>query len=149
MRVVFVGEAPNRARPSGKKFPALWPFVPGSGARLAKYLGLSPKEFWRQGWTLVNLFDKPVVVWDPNEASLEATFICVQYLYMQRWVLVMLGKKVAKAFNDVRPYFEPRVDCDGNVAIVVPHPSGRCRAWNDSRNVARFRKVMREMGVIE
>lgn len=160
MRVVFVGEAPNRARKDGKPFPALWPFVPGSGARLCGYLGIAPRQFWRrrrEGELMtVNLFEQPVARWDQAAAEMMAWNMCDEIRKFRKnesVVLVYLGRRVAKAMNFDRPFFTvelyfKREASPDTFHVVVPHPSGRSRAWNDRRNVAKFRKTMRELGVI-
>lgn len=151
MSIVFVGEAP--ALPD---VPAFWPFEPGAGSRLAGLMGLTPQVFWQMRMkgtiTLVNLFGEPVEGWDAGLAATKATLLCFDHFVVGpgvlRWNLVMLGRKVARAFDDPRPFFELSETDAGNRAVVVPHPSGKCRAWNDKRNVAKFRKVMRELGAI-
>lgn len=151
MSIVFVGEAPSKPN-----VHAFWPFLPGSGRRLAMLLGMESDEFWswrnRNGVVLINLFGEPVGGWNPGLAVDKSLIICQEYLRvgpgLPRWDLVMLGRRVAEAFQDDRDYFEVRVTEQGNRAVVVPHPSGRCRVWNDKKNVRKFRKVMMELGAI-
>lgn len=162
-RVVFVGEAPSHDRASGKPFPALWPFAPGSGARLCGYLGVTPKQFWRRrlsgDWMTTNLFEKPVEKWLPGRARKQAYFVSRDlWVVGEPYVMVLLGRQVADAFNHRYDLFNINrfvgwtlVDGKENAwcaAVMVPHPSGRSRLWNDRRNVAKFRQVMTELGVL-
>lgn len=152
MSIVFVGEAPARI-----DVPAFWPFSPGSGANLCRLLGIEPGDFWRRRRSgkivTANVFDWPDPDWRDRDLVVNRSFvICSDYLTvgpgLEKWILIMLGRRVAQAFQDSRPYFEVRETGEGNRAVVVPHPSGRCRVWNDKKNVKKFRKCMAELGVI-
>ena len=67
--------------------------------------------------------------------------------------LVLLGRKVAGAFGlaevpafssvmlDAMPLVGPDVDCR---AVLLPHPSGRCREWNAPDAFERAQQVLRE-----
>jgi hypothetical protein len=61
--------------------------------------------------------------------------------------LVLCGRRVVDAFVDVLempsdPWFQRRVWA-GIEYAAIPHPSGRCREYNDPANVARAREVVR------
>jgi hypothetical protein len=56
--------------------------------------------------------------------------------------MALLGSKVAEAFGLI---FEPfTVQTIGSYkALVLPHPSARCRLWNDPTNFTRARALVR------
>jgi hypothetical protein len=64
--------------------------------------------------------------------------------------IVMLGRKVAKAFADASNELEVSPFCGGfdgrwgNHLISLPHPSGLCRAWNEPGAFGRARELLRE-----
>jgi hypothetical protein len=56
--------------------------------------------------------------------------------------LVLLGRKVAGAFGlAAAPPFS-RASVGASAAYLVPHPSGRCREWNDPASAARLRSLL-------
>lgn len=66
-------------------------------------------------------------------------------------VIVMLGRKVARAFAtavdgdasaEVEPFCGAAVEPEGKLLISLPHPSGRNRIWNDLAQVHRARKTL-------
>lgn len=66
--------------------------------------------------------------------------------------LVLLGRKVAKIFEPIcsvslEPFAIGRVDTGHRMFTVasLPHPSGRCREWNNAENYTRARGVMRAL----
>lgn len=58
-------------------------------------------------------------------------------------VLVLLGRKVAAAFDvaDVSVFGSKRL-IGGPLVVVLPHPSGRCLAWNEPDAVSRARAAV-------
>lgn len=63
-------------------------------------------------------------------------------------LLMLTGGRVAAAFGVCGPYgpkFGKIVDSVSDIrTVVVPHPSGLCRFWNDGTDVSRLkRKVVR------
>jgi len=58
-------------------------------------------------------------------------------------VFVLLGLRVRQSFFVPRLY-EPSVRA-GKTLVAVPHPSGRCRAWNDPSVASRVRDLLREL----
>lgn len=60
--------------------------------------------------------------------------------------MLLLGYRVAAAFGVRREYFA-RQKIGTATAVVVPHPSGVNRWWNDSENVRRMERFMR--GLVE
>jgi hypothetical protein len=67
--------------------------------------------------------------------------------------LVLLGRKVAGIFQpiannrELEPFSISRIDTGHRTFTVasLPHPSGRCREWNDHKNYERARGVMRAL----
>ena len=74
-------------------------------------------------------------------------------------LVIMLGRKVADAvdaalrretkrqggapgWRDIEP-FESAPLGVGRTLVSLPHPSGRCRDWNDPANYARARELLR------
>lgn len=56
---------------------------------------------------------------------------------------VLCGRQVARAFElDDAPWFS-RALIYGVATVLIPHPSGRCREYNDPANVARAREAVR------
>jgi len=110
---------------------ALLPWPRGAtGDRLREILGLTDKEYLRA-------FDRRNLLvgagWSAPRARSAADLILLNLTFQPRPALILLGRKVSAAFGfrDARLPGEappagplPRV-------VLLPHPSGRCRAWND------------------
>lgn len=73
--------------------------------------------------------------WDASEASKTAAEILLNH---PETTLVLLGKKVLRAFDlgDISPF-----TVSGRF-VVLPHPSGRCREWNDPAAITKTREIM-------
>lgn len=130
MRPLLVGELnPHSAR----RDRALAPLPRGAaGDRLRKVLGMTDREYLR-AFVRTNLCWRR---WSRRQARREATVIA------RTWPgpVVLLGQKVAAAFGlEYRPLTR-----DGRF-LVVPHPSGRCRAWNDPTVGNAVRQLVRGM----
>ena len=84
----------------------------------------------------VNLYEAAPAAWDPVDARVRA--------FAHRVAgrpLVVLGRRVAEAFR--LPYAPFTSPAPG--VVVLPHPSGRCRAWNDPRAADLARRVIRDI----
>lgn len=128
-RLVVVGEADPRGG------PPLDRSSPGrSGARLATILGLDGQSYDRI--IKVNLCGRR---WDRGEAMRSVGEVV--RVHAGR-VVVALGRKVASAMGHEGPQFTARV-VGKTVVVHLPHPSGRCRAWNDPEAPGRARRVVR------
>lgn len=57
-------------------------------------------------------------------------------------VVILAGKRVAKAFGIEAPYFEWMVFDRARIA-VIPHPSGYSRFWNYAENREVASKFLR------
>jgi hypothetical protein len=61
--------------------------------------------------------------------------------------IVLLGRRVQAAFG-VRGEPFAIYSRPGITLVSIPHPSGRCRAWNDPAAYSRAREVLVESGVL-
>lgn len=148
MKHLIIGEAPNG---DGE------PFSGRSGRRLDKLFGGK----WRYYCNAVNLFDEPLPRAEGGESGFEFPIaeakvragMMHEYMTGHRCsLMIVTGKRVAAAFNLDLEYFQfARVWIGGRLSlvVVVPHPSGTNRWWNDPVNVdmamAFFQRVLREM----
>lgn len=136
MKPLLVGEAnPYGADP----YYALYCEPPTSaGGRLCrKVLGLEPREY-------LSRFDRAnlcVGKWDvcmARSRAHELTRAPVEHSHF-----VLLGAKVTRAFDvEFRPFTAH------GMFVVLPHPSGLCRAWSEPGAFERARAVLREAGVL-
>jgi hypothetical protein len=76
--------------------------------------------------------------WDAREARRVAEVLMPEVLEYD--VVILFGVKVCVAFQ---VKFEPCVT-QGKF-LPLPHPSGRCRLWNNEETHHRIRKVMKEL----
>lgn len=116
----------------------LYPEPPGcSGDRLASILGLSHEEYMR-GFLRRNLCRGP---WSITQARARAEEL--RGRFDPETVFVLLGSKVSRAF--VFKY-EPfaRFTNSGRTFVILPHPSGRCRAWNAVGSFGMARRLLSE-----
>ncbi len=126
MRVLLVGEV----RPEWCRGD-LDPRDAGSaGAHLCTMLGLTP-EVYLSTFDRVNLCRHE---WNDYDAWLEALRIKAE----RRDKICLLGRKVQNAFNFIDIPFFTAIDR----FILLPHPSGKCRIWNDARAVAQLRRLL-------
>lgn len=104
----------------------LYPLPKGcAGHRLAtKVLGMKIGMY-------LELFDRFNLCRGPYNA-MEAAHAAT-YLASRGRQCILLGRKVCSAFGANYAPFTVRkaVKCGGVNVLVLPHPSGRCRAWND------------------
>ena len=94
---------------------------------------------WDAGCNL--LMPSPVSgEWDADRAREVATAIAPSLAKYDH--VVLLGKRVCEAFGvDYVP------GSDRGKMVVFPHPSGRCRFWNDPARVAKLSEVARRLSV--
>ncbi len=138
-RVLLIGE--SNPYGSDPRF-ALYPEPPGcAGARLCAILGYTKREYLRL-FDRCNLLSGPR--WSAPEARRAAEALDVDYR-------VLLGARVAAAHGLT---FEPFCnvqdnglgDCYAWRGVMLPHPSGRSRLWNDyPQAVARARGLVRDL----
>lgn len=109
-------------------------FKRGLGRKRLEELGLR----WDAAMNL--LMPSPVIgEWDAEKADRVAG-ACWPYLEQTYRVIVMCGRRVARAFK--RDGDIPSLEAQGRV-LLLPHPSGRSRAWNDGKTVVMCRRLVR------
>lgn len=134
MRPLLVGE--DNPRSADPRF-ALWPFPAGTAgsALCGRILGLDADAY-------LGRFDRANLCragWDEAEARERA---CELARSRMGRPVVLLGRKVAGAFGlDLEEFGR------SGRFLRLPHPSGRCRTWNDASNIGRAREALRELGV--
>lgn len=131
---------------------ALYPLpAHASGGRLQKLLGLSVHRY-------LDVFDRTNLctrAWDLTTARAKAFVLEVAPKTDRTFVL--LGSKVATAFKVAFTPFtaSERVRGDPDAGtwlvrfVVLPHPSGRCRLWNEPGARDKARAALVEAGVLE
>lgn len=130
MKPLIVGEMPNGSDPG----PV---FARGSsGRRMADLLG-APAHIVAD---TVNLFAEPVDRWLWAVARDHADDL---WWGTPHGTVIAAGRRVADAFGiDQWLTWEHR---GARRIAAIPHPSGRCRWWNDPANVDAARMFLREI----
>jgi hypothetical protein len=123
---------------------ALYPYPDGcAGERLCHMvMGLNRKTYL-DSFDRVNLLQQDR--WSAPAARASANRLAVLDAEYRR-TYVLLGRKVSEAFalyECAMPSLVRRGDV--SAIVVLPHPSGRNRAWNDPGLVATCRKILREV----
>lgn len=164
--ILFVGEVNP---PSSQSRYALYPYPPNcAGERLCNgILGANVGQYlacWRTnlstGWWKLHearqrateLMERSALL--PHLPLHPASRTRIEVLNPPWSIVVMLGRKVADAI--VRStkfarfdFFEVKkakwFDENQTIFVPLPHPSGRCREWNDPISVKRARIIMREL----
>ena len=133
MRPLLVGES----NPYGRDpYFALWPGpVNSAGWRLChKILGME-RAAYLAAFDRVNLCAGD---WSRAEARRAA-----ERVLRERRAAVALGARVADALGvEYRRPFRVVELPGGQRVAVLPHPSGRCRAWNDPDSYRRARETV-------
>lgn len=111
-----------------------------SGFRLAtKIMGLTEMEYIRS-FDRVNLCHYK---WSTRAAKDAAD----GHWLHGRNRFILLGAKVSRAFGfDFEPF--TRETRGGKVFVMLPHPSGLCRVWNEVDAVDRARLVLIDAGML-
>ena len=140
MKPLLVGEMnPYGADPHFALYPAP---EKSAGWRLCvKVMGLPRAEYLRR-------FDRANLCtgkWSVVAARAEASRLAA----LDHVVYVLFGKKVCDAFRlDFSPFTVVAPPRQAKRAVILPHPSGLCRAWNEAGAFERARRVLREAGVL-
>jgi hypothetical protein len=141
MKPLLIGEAPSK----NENIPR--PLEGRIGHRLAKFAGITFEEY-------LELFDRVNLLtlrqdtaekgfeFDMELATISAGLL--RQTQPERRYMVLLGKRVAEAFRLPLFYFEEMKEPD-HTFIVMPHPSGVNRWFNDSRNLTEAQSFMRRM----
>lgn len=139
MKPLLVGESnPYQVHPHLSQRFALYPHPPRcAGWNLChKIMQLDEREYLAR-FDRVNLCDGK---WSMREAKERAASI----LDGPYRTVIAFGAKVTAAFGFK---FEPFKAWLGGI-IILPHPSGLSRAWNEPGAYERARSVLREAGVL-
>lgn len=117
---------------------ALWPEPPGSsGARLRAILGLTHGGYLRR-FERVNL-QTGSAEWDRQGARAAASKLLAG---RPRGRFVLLGRRVADAFRVPYLPFAVQYNDEDQGLLTLPHPSGRCRVWNQDGSWTRARQSL-------
>lgn len=133
-RVLFLGEtSPYSDDPRLALFPR-----PGSASsRLCAHLELARARYlgaWRANLCTGRF--------DMRAARARATALVDDWF--APWdVVVMLGARVARACGYLDELGTAAVQRRPCALVSLPHPSGRCRLWNDPTTVAQLRAFVR------
>lgn len=136
MRPILVGEDNPYG---GDPYFALYPAPDGcSGHRLCCNILCMSRDDYLLEFQRANLCDSR---WSAREARLRAA-----ELVKTNFRIITLGKKVASAFGlDFAPFCETATEVrEGwsvsvSSVLMLPHPSGRCRTWNEPGAFRRAR----------
>lgn len=139
-KIVLVGQARN---PRGGSFE---PLDGASGRRLSALAGMDHAAFLER-FERVNLLEEgePGKPFDVRAARERADVLREQW---QGRKAVLLGRGVAAAFrlvSDDYQWFKPIEIPPGLEVVVMPHPSGISRWWNEADNVASAREFMLQL----
>lgn len=136
-RVVLVGEVNphNYARRY-----ALWPWPKGAaGDRLCRLvLGLEVGDYLRF-YARTNLCEGR---WETAAARVYAG----ELLAVRPQGIVALGRRVSAAFGAGDLF--TRTAVEGVSVVVLPHPSGLCRVWNEPGSYDRARGLLDSCGFL-
>lgn len=112
---------------------ALYPAPDGcSGHRLCRLVLGMTRRAYLDSFERVNLCEGR---WSMYEASKR-----MQEYRTHGAAIILLGAKVSAAF-EITPY-QPFTLHDGGKTLVLPHPSGLCRLWNEPRAFERARGLV-------
>jgi hypothetical protein len=134
--VLAVGEVnPYGSRPG----LALW-CEPrrASGDRLRRIMGLTDEQYLEHV-ARINLCD---------EKKWNAELVRRRFNSVDRTgvgVIVLLGARVREALMGPPPFEILSVPCAATWFVGLPHPSGRCRAWNDAGAARRARAILESL----
>lgn len=136
MKPLLIGLAPSHENGLGG------PLSGRIGQRLADVMGIDVDTYLLY-FDRINLFPTPLRAFTDAEAWVRADVLKMQI--MDRDVVVIFGRDVASAFQIETEWFEWTAFAEyGPRVAVSPHPSGRCRWWNDPMNVACAKRFWRE-----
>jgi uracil-DNA glycosylase len=147
-RPVFIGQAPSRHGDPTK------PLTGSPGRKLAALAAMTSMEFYLST-VRTNVLPRYVGASGGGDAfpMADARSRAVEMVAeLDGRVVVFVGRSVAEAFGCGEEWFdweEGRFSV-GDLTVkyrraVMPHPSGRNRFWNDSRNVQEARRFMSEL----
>jgi uracil-DNA glycosylase len=140
LKPLLVGEAPSKNEETPK------PLEGRIGRRLAKFADV-PFEEYLELFDRINLlplrqdtaekgFQFDIEVAKQNAKKLRAE-------QPERRHVILLGKRVAEAFELPLRYFEEMRD--DHIYVIIPHPSGINRWYNEPRNLTEVQMFMRSL----
>lgn len=141
--VVFVGEAPG-PKDTTSRTP-LWSIRKGSaGSRLRAMTGLD-RSAWTRRVPKFNLVPYRITKWPREFAEQQAQNLSSSLL--RDCDLVLCGRKVARAFGvpSKHPWLVWTRSAWGPRVVVIPHPSGLCREYNDPEFVKRASRFLKRV----
>lgn len=138
MKPLLVGEAPSKNE--------VIPQTLGGrvGKRLAKFAGITIQEYLETFDRMNLLIERQDTAehgfqFDMQQAKENARNL--RLMFPERRRIILLGKRVAEAFQLPLIYFEEmRAD---HIYTIIPHPSGINRWYNEPRNIAEIEHFMR------
>jgi len=115
---------------------ALYPLPENcTGGRLCKILGLSAREYLRT-------FDRVNLVRRGAGKKWQATTMRMSADLLKHRRRILLGARVCTAHRvPFRPFRTFRIN-ETVTVLVLPHPSGRNRIWNDPASAVRTRRAV-------
>lgn len=117
---------------------ALWPSPEGSaGWRLCVVILGMGRTAYCDAFERRNLLEQSK--WSAPAARIAAAAMREE---MKGAPAILLGAKVCKAFGYD---FVPFMRCEREPFVLLPHPSGLCRLWNDPASIRRARVVVAEL----
>lgn len=135
----IIGEAPGPN--TSPKLP-VFPFPASSaGGRLLTYSGMKPADYLSRFWRK-NLFTLYLKGWCAPAARELASYIEREIGERGISRALLLGGRVGAAFG-VGGLWSSMKTSGGITYLVVPHPSGRCRVYNDESARRRARAAIR------
>lgn len=111
----------------------------GAGRRLARILDVPYGELHRRH-RFINLLKWPARRSQHPDARTAARRL-LRRACPSNLTIILLGRQVADAFKANKPFFSLTV-ISGVQTLLLPHPSGRCRIWNDPKSVLRARAAV-------
>jgi len=148
MKPLLVGEAnPYQSDPRLAQRYALYPDPPRcAGWNLCHTIMQLDEGEYLSRFDRVNLCDGKWSTREAKDRALKIRGAALTHL-SQRQVVVLCGSKVTQAFFFKYDPFSSFPFC-GRQYVVLPHPSGLSRAWNEPGAHERARAVLREAGVL-
>lgn len=138
MKPLLVGECnPYGMDPRFALYPGP---VNSAGWRLCyRILGLSERQYLKT-FLRYNLSDDPFSVVQARESV-------KKIIATQDGPVILLGAKVCLAFNAPYDPFTVQTSLLGpeRALYILPHPSGRSRAWNDPSAITKARELLKPL----
>jgi hypothetical protein len=143
-RAALVGE--SNPYGSNPRYALFYDPPESAGGRLCRLvMGLEPRQYLRD-YARFNLCDGK---WSLPKARDRAD-------RLNHWEVdgqvpfVLLGAKVCSAFAiEFKPFAYHAAEVYGRPFVILPHPSGRCRLWDESGAMGNAREVLAAAGVID